>query len=280
VKELEKIARIPLTRYPESVSLTKGKEDSRMDFLLKIKHIFKGEGGLDLQQAIQEKRFFPRMRCAVDARCINEKNQKFIVVVVELSLYGMRIHSEKKFRTGEIIEIGALQGPEGSAETGYSLKMKVVWCRKKQSSKDYIAGLLYEDTRKNLQFSWIALLLKKYGVTVGLSPQKRRKIRVPAHIPLSISIALQTIEGKIEDIGIGGMLITTDKQINIKDTLRFRIGPFRELGHLFCNGKVVHVRFVQASEKWVYGIIFQEMNDRQSILLSEYLKLLIMEQKE
>ncbi len=249
-----------------------------MDFLIKLTGLFKGEGALDLKQALKEKRFFPRVRCAVEARCSTEKKQNFLVSIVEFSLYGMRIYSEKKLKAGEIVDIGTLTGAIDGA--GGAVKMRAIWCRKKPATNDYIAGLQYEDTRKNLQESWIARLLKKYGVSVGLSTQKRRKVRIPANLPLSVSFALKSIEGRIEDIGIGGMLFTSDQSLSIHEILRFRIGPYEHMKHLFCNGKILRERFVHSSQKWVYGVVFQQMNEKQSQLLSDYLRVLCLEHRE
>jgi len=249
-----------------------------MDFLLKLTGLLRGERGLDLKQALKEKRFFPRVRCAVEARCTTEKKQNFLVSIVEFSIEGMRLYSPKKLKSGEMIEIGALKGTDGGI--GGTVKMRTIWCRKKPTTNDYIAGLQYEDTRKNLQDSWIARLLKNYSVSVGLSPQKRRKVRIPANLPLSISFALKSIEGRIEDMGIGGMLFTSDQSLSLHEILRFRIGPYEHMKHLFCNGRILRERYVHSSQKWVYGVVFQEMNEKQSQLLSDYLRVLCLEHRE
>lgn len=254
-----------------------------MDFLIKFKNLLKVDNVLNLKQVMKEKRFFPRIRCAVDVRCIDELNQYFDGVVVEASLYGMRMYTSMKLKPEETYTVEVIGGRgvfRDEPDAGNPIKMKVVWCKKHGTTHDYLAGLHYEDTRKNLQNSWVALLLQKYGVSVGIAIQKRRRIRIPADLPLAISIALDTKIGKIMDIGMGGMLIATEANVRVKEVMRFRIGPYEQLEPLFCDGRILHERYVPSTKKWVYGVLFMEMSDKQSHLLSSYLTELCLEQKE
>ncbi|MDQ7825247.1 MAG: PilZ domain-containing protein [Candidatus Eremiobacteraeota bacterium] len=254
-----------------------------MDFLIKFKSFIKGEGAMDLRQLMKEKRFFPRIRCAVETKCTDHLGEEFSAIAVEASIYGMRIYTDRKMRPEQKIFVEAVPGKgifSGAVTAGSGLRMKVIWCKKKPTTHDYLAGLHYEDSKKNLQASWVADLLSLYGISVGLSPQKRRKIRIPADLPLGISIALRTFTGTIIDMGAGGMLISSDMNIHMKETLTFRIGPLGNLEQFTAEGRIIHERYVQSTRKWIYGVLFLEMNEKQQHILGNYLTALCTEQRE
>jgi len=76
------------------------------------------------------------------------------------------------------------------------------------------------------------------------------------------------------------MLMVTDKEIFKRDDLRFRIGPYKHLQGIICRGRIAHKRFMSSSKKWVYGVVFFQMNEKQSELLSRYLAILCIEGSE
>lgn len=254
-----------------------------MDFLIKFKSLFKNEDAFDLKKAVQEKRYFPRARCQVEARCILPNKSDVKVQIVEVSIFGMRLYCDKKIKPSEIVTLEAVRGivpHDDLLKLGNAVKMRVIWSKKRQSANDYVSGLLYSDVKKNLQDSWVAALLKKYGVSVGTAAHKRSKIRIPADLPLSITLGTEFLRGHVRDIGISGMLIETDREMRAKDRMKFRIGPYKHLQGFHCEGKVAHKRFSASSKNWVYGIIFLEMKEKQSEILNSYLTLLCLEVSE
>lgn len=251
-----------------------------MDFLIKFKAFFKGKETFDLRKALEEKRFHPRARCFVEAIAIPPRKKELPVIITEVSISGIRLSSEKAMKPGEIVDLRALksggQETDGEPEAA-PVKMKVVWNRRKPNSREYLVGLHYADNMKNLQDSWVAALLKNYGVSVGLVSTKRKKVRIPVDLPLSMTVGSEFIKGSVKDLGIGGMLIESDKNINVKDKVKFRVGPYKHLQSFSCEGKLTHKRFIPSTKKWIYGALFLEMSEKQANLLSTYLTTLCTE---
>ncbi|GEM_PF-829445 len=250
-----------------------------MDFLVKINAFLKGKGVVDIRKVSGEKRFSPRVRCLVDAQIITPDKKKLDAVIVEISLEGMRLYSDKKLIPEDRVMILQQKPKEDAAGQisyeGGPATMRVVWCRKKSDGKQFVCGLQYADTKKNLQDSWVASLLQHYGVSVGVASQKRKKIRISVDLPISIAHPLEMVSGQVLDLGVGGALISTNIDISRKDILGFRIGPYRSLETLFIDGKIAHQRYVASAKRWTYGILFTRVTEKQSHLLNSYLTVVI-----
>jgi len=255
-----------------------------VDFLLKINAFLKGKSVIDIKRVSGEKRYSPRVRCLVDAQIITHGEKRLSAVIVEISLDGMRLYSDKKLLPEDKVLILHQKPQDASAERlpyeGGPVTMRVVWSRRKSGGKQFVSGLQYADTKKNLQDSWAASLLQLYGVSVGIASQRRKKIRISVDLPLSIALPLEMVTGQVLDLGVGGALISTSLDVSKKDILGFRIGPYRNLETLFIDGRIAHQRYVASTRKWTYGIIFTKMTEKQSQLLNSYLTMLIMEESE
>lgn len=254
-----------------------------MDFLRKLKAFIKGKPTYDVKKAIEEKRYSPRIKCFIEAKCLSQDKRERNVIINEVSLTGMRLFCEEKLEAGDILTFKVIKADEVFKETervGGSVDAKVVWSRKKRSTKEYVSGLQYDDSKENLKDSWVAFLFKKFGISVGLSNQQRKRVRFQTEIPLSVALTATSFPGIVMDMGIGGMLIATDKDIRKAPLLHFRIGPYKHLEILFCDGKVVHHQFNPEVKKWNFGILFVELPEKQNKLLNEYLTALCLEEKE
>jgi len=255
-----------------------------VDFLLRINAFLKGKSPVDIRKVSGEKRFSPRVRCLVDARLITPDKKEMNAVIVEVSLDGMRLYSNKRLIPEDRVMILQQKPEEASAEKihceGGPVTMRVVWSRKRSGEKQFVSGLQYADTKKNLQDSWVAEMLQLYGVSVGIASQKRKKVRISADLPISIALPLEMVSGQVLDLGVGGALISTSLDISKKDILGFRIGPYKSFETLFIDGKIAHQRYVASTKKWTFGIIFTGINEKQSHLLNSYLTYLITEESE
>lgn len=251
-----------------------------MDFLLKVRNFFSGMKTEDIQEILREKRFSPRISCDVQATCMSPGHDDATIIITEIGLFGVRIHIGRMLRTGEEIRIAAIKGIGILSGARYAtdvIKMKVLWCKKRKTARDYMAGLRYNDTKKSLRDSWVSYLLKKFGIAVGVSSQKRKKVRIPSHLPLVYSTGSDEKTGNVIDIGLGGMLISSENKIPEQEYVQFRVGPYKTLGEFVFQGKVVHHRFVHSTGKWVAGIIFSRMSEVQDKLLSSYLSVVLQE---
>lgn len=250
-----------------------------MDFLVKINAFLKGRSLVDIRKVSSEKRFSPRVRCLVDSRLITSDKKEISAVIVEISLDGMRLYSDKKLIPEDRVMVMQQKPDDAAAEKIYCeggpVTMRVVWSRKKTGDKHFVSGLQYADTKKNLQDSWAAEMLQLFGVSVGIASQKRKKIRISADLPVSIALPLEMVGGEVLDLGVGGALISTSVDISKKDILGFRIGPYKSFETLFIDGKIAHQRYVASTKKWTFGIIFTGINEKQSQLLNSYLSYLV-----
>jgi len=142
-----------------------------MNFLIKFRTLFHGDESHDIQKSFEEKRCYPRAKCSFNARCLLPDKTELSVLISEVSASGMRLRSERKMQSGDIIVVEPERREEAFSENeheGHSVKMKVIWNKKKQGTDYYVVGLHYADNRKNLQDSWAASLLKKFGISVEL----------------------------------------------------------------------------------------------------------------
>jgi hypothetical protein len=256
-----------------------------VEFLLKIRNILTGKKSFDLEEAIREKRFSPRMSCDVQATCVLPRGQECSAHVSEIGLYGLRIHIPIEVKPGELIRLTALRGIgilSGARYPVNTISLKVLWRKKRASHRDFMAGLQFSDTKKNLRDSWAAFLLQKFGVAVGVTVQKRKKVRIPTHLPLIFRTTKdeEKRSGAVRDIGLGGMLISTDQAISQGMILRFEIGPYKNLSVLHCPGKTLHTHFIHSTGKWNAGIIFNDLDEGQMKLLNNYLTVLLFEKSD
>ncbi|MDQ7823396.1 MAG: PilZ domain-containing protein [Candidatus Eremiobacteraeota bacterium] len=254
-----------------------------MEFLLKCKAFISGKGVFDLKEAIEEKRFSPRVRCLIDAQVTLPSGEGIKAAVVEVSLTGMRLSCDRKLSSGALVKIAPVKGEGLLRESKFpegAVTMQVVWSRQRKTTRDYTAGLKFADTEKNLEGSWAAYVLDRYGIAVGFSTQRRKKSRIPVELSLSIALPLQQVVGTVLDLGIGGMLVSTDIDISKKDILGFRVGPYRHLETLYCNGKIVHQKTDAPRKSYTYGIVFTKMKEKQVSLLNSYLTTLCLEESE
>jgi hypothetical protein len=265
-------------------SIRKGAPVS-VDFLLKIKNMLTGEKNFNLEEAIREKRFSPRITCDVQATCTVPGGQEYSVVVSEIGLYGLRIHVAKELKLGDTIKLTALRGIgilSGARYSVNTISLRVLWRKKRKSHRDYMIGLQFSDIKKNLRDSWAAFLLQKFGVAVGVTVQKRKRIRIPTQLPLVCKNVKDELKraGTVKDIGLGGMLISIDQMVFQGETLAFEIGPYKSLPLLHCDGMALHTHFVHSAGKWNAGIIFKSLNESQMKLLNSYLTVLLFEKSE
>lgn len=246
-----------------------------------VKSVLSGKKAYKIEEILKEKRFSPRIQCEIQAMCFIP-GEDVPVNIANLGLYGMQIHVNKELMPGEKVRITPIKGAgilSGARYNVGSIAMKVLWSKEKKTTGNFIAGLRYDDTKKNFRESWVAFLLRKYGFTVGGSSQKRKNIR----IPVNLSLSYRSIEGDIDgtgivrDVGLGGMLIAIEKEISSNRILKFRIGPYKSLESLICNGRVLHNKFAPTSGKWITGVIFVDLDEAGSKLLNLYLSVLFNE---
>jgi hypothetical protein len=247
-----------------------------LEFLFKLKTVLTGKGNLPLEEIINEKRFSPRIQCEVQATCTFAGGEEYSTVVSEIGLYGIRIHMPRELKEGQMVKVTAIKGIgilAGARYSSNSIKMKVIWSKRRKMGRDHMSGLQFTDTKKSLRDSWVAFLLKKYGIIVGLSSQRRKKIRLPASLPLSFSRPgeQERFPGTMLDIGLGGMLAAMEKGVGKDEVLQFYVGPYKYFPLLSINGKILHVRFVPSMGKWVAGVIFESPGETETKLLNSYL---------
>lgn len=254
-----------------------------MDFFKKVKAYIKGKPVYDIKKAIDEKRYSPRIRCFIETKCTFQDKKERVLIVNEVSMTGLRLYCEDRLKPGDVLTLEVNKPNEIfylNEKMGQKVDARVIWSKKKKSTQEYVSGLRFDCKQENLKDTWVALLFEKFGITVTVINQQRKRVRFQAEIPLSVSVNALIITGIIVNLGIGGMLIITEKDIRKAPLLRFNIGPYKKLEALVCEGKVVHHQYDMEIRKWSFGILFARLDEKKASLLNEYLTTLYIEEIE
>lgn len=253
-----------------------------MSFLInfwKMLYILRGKRPDEL---LKEKRLSHRITCTIHGTYSYMEHHALPLVIRDIGLYGMQICIEKRLKPGHCVLVTAKSGNallQNSSYTAKDIFMTVLWCRK--GRKNYLAGLRYNDSQKNLHNSWIASVLDRFGMSRGEDNFKRKSMRLSSNLAITCRFLTgdAPIHGKVIDIGLEGILIATDKKIKPEAGLRCRMGPYKSLNSMVFDGKIIHNRFDSDQDKWLTGVVYRGLDEYQTRLLNEYITTLYIENK-
>ena len=250
-----------------------------MKFLIPVKGPSPVNSLFDIDKSLSDKRFFPRIQCDLKVTYSTDGKGRKEGSIVEISLDGIRMLSVQPLKKREHLTIEACENNPELSNVRYSdktINTEVVWCRKRRTRLDYISGLQYADEKEKLEGSFIAAMLQKYGIAVGIAQQRRRTIRIEATLPVVVKLKSKLVQGIIKDIGIGGMLIETREKIRPAQVEGYQVGPYSNLKPLYTFGEIAYSRQVPDQKAWEYGVVFVDMNDQRTRHLNSYLAPLLM----
>jgi hypothetical protein len=232
-----------------------------MDLISTIKELTLGPNFF--KSVLQEKRNIPRIICDIKARgLVNGRVMNFRIT--DMSTKGLKVNCVQKLSRGLTFPL-TVDTERGTLSDGdfkkATLQVKVAWCRKQQLGDSHTCGLLFVDHEENLKDSWVYYIFSEIGIYAHSNFQKRGGYRIHSAVPVTCHTAEGIVmNGTIQNIGIGGLLILCGEEFHKGEELDIAIGPFTGSKELHCRGRVVRVSFINRSYQWLVGIEFIEMD--------------------
>jgi hypothetical protein len=244
-----------------------------MDFILKMKDTLLGQS--DKGDVPRERRETPRLVLPINAVCVLADGTAFSVTITDVGIYGMRLEMPRPQAAGNRLSVKVIRGQGVLALYNFevdAIRTEVLWCRKKPRGRDFMVGVKYADTRRNLSSSWIKFIFNKFGINIGSSIQRRKDIRIGSRLPVTLvpsEGANVTATGY--DLGLGGLLAGTPKDFPIGGTFVLNIGPYKGMQKMTLRGRVVRRKISKKTNLFLLGIAFQDVSYENSRLLTRYL---------
>lgn len=225
-----------------------------------------------------EKRRLIRMKCRYKVTCSIER-EAFMATVVDMGLQGLRLETPHRLKVGQAAYVTYnSDSPAFSVDT---VKCQVAWARKTRSGK-LEAGLRYDDTKANLERSWVRVILREMGFDEKSIFQRRRERRAVAMLPAQVGAPglRAPLAARVLNLGVGGALLATEDRLEKGQEVALDIGPGLGLPVLAVAGEVVTWRYEPASQNWFSGVRFRNLSGKHLDLLSRYLVKLLKEAPE
>jgi hypothetical protein len=234
-----------------------------MDLINALKMFTYGPGYF--KTALKEKRDIPRLVINIKSRAQID-NRAVFLKIVDISLGGVKVECGTKLMKDQSFPITVEPYTKFLASGDYSVKtlmVKVAWCRKAADEKSFTAGLLFIDSVKNMEDSWVYYIFHKFGEKRVLSLQKRDYIRVPTKIYIVCTDTHERVkQGIIKNISIGGVMVECGKEIPVAETLQLIIGPYKQFKPFLLKGRVLRNSYFESTENWLVALEFADMTSK------------------
>ncbi len=245
-----------------------------MKLLSEIKRFAGGILGMGIERKLRERRNSPRKPCDIYGVYTYQEERTVPLVIKDIGLYGIQVHSYKKLLPGSYLLVSARSDTRVLDKRRYetsNVYMTVLWCRKNE--EDYAAGLQFNDSLENIRKSWLSYLFIKYGLSGDAAAYKRRSLRVSAELPLTWRVLGGEKEhgGSVVDISLDGVLIAIDRNMSPRENLWMKIGPYKSLKPLVCKATVAHALFSRSQDQWLAGACFSGLDEEGTKLLRMYI---------
>lgn len=203
-------------------------------------------------------------------------------IVTDLSLDGMRMRCQHALAEGESIEVFFVDGDD--SETTGSVRCRTVWVESldQVGHRSYEAGLAFEDTRENMQRSWVKYVLEQLGFDEKKTFQKRRYLRAHGVIPARVFTAAgETPSGEVLNLGVGGALLALNAPLPTESQIHCEICLWRILPALRLPCRVMSVTEdseaapSEAGGRFLHSLLFLGMDTPEVKLLGNYIIFLI-----
>lgn len=206
--------------------------------------------------------------------------------IINLSMEGVRLRTSFPVEEGDRVEISFPADFESSHTK--SVTCRAVWVTTLGSPgrMTYEVGLNFEDSRENMQNSWVRYVLEQLGFDENKTFQKRKYFRAQGIVPARIFTA-QTAEShtaEVINLGIGGALLSSERALEPDSSIHCEICLWRILPALRLSCKVIAVREDEASDgttpRFLHSLLFLSMDMAQVKLLGNYVIFLLNQTQE
>lgn len=215
-----------------------------------------------------EKRQLIRLKCRYKVTLSVEK-QAFAGNVTDMGLKGMRAEVPERLKVGTLVHV--TYNAESTAFQVDTIKTVVAWCRKSKTGKIEV-GLQYQDSRTNLERSWVKVILRELGFDERSIFQRRKARRAVAMLPAQVGrVGPRQLPARVLNLGVGGTLLQSDDRFDKGQEMTLDIGPALGLPVLIVAGEVVTCRYEPQSQSWLEGVRFRSMDQKQLDLLTRYI---------
>ncbi|MHC9544762.1 MAG: PilZ domain-containing protein [Vulcanimicrobiota bacterium] len=245
-----------------------------MDLISEMKNLFNKIWGKRLEHLLRERRNSPRKPCDIAGIYTYLEQAAVPLVIKDVGLYGMHVISYKKLKPGSTLLVSVREDSKLFEKSRYDhtdVYMSVLWCTK--DDEDFKAGLQFTDSYEKIVNSWLGLLLSKYDLRRDEASYKRKTVRVSADIPIVWKILGGEKEhyGTLVDISLQGALLEVDRNIDDREHLWLKVGPYKKLRPLICHATVVHTHHSRSIKKWFAGVTLTTLDEVRMELLQQYL---------
>lgn len=233
------------------------------------------------QLSLAERRKKLRVRTYIRLEFATEEGRAS-AIVTDLSLDGLRMRCQKPLKEGDQVEVFF---PDSSdKENTGSVRCKAVWLQtlNQVGRASYEAGLSFEDSRDNMQRSWVRYVLEQLGFDENKTFQKRKFLRVKGQIPARVftSYEGEPVVGEVVNLGVGGALLALDAPLDKDHQIHCEICLWRILPPLRLPCRVMNV--VEDTEhegdgppRHLHSLLFLGMDTEEVKLLGNYVIFLI-----
>jgi len=202
-------------------------------------------------------------------------------IVTDLSLDGLRIRCNYKLEEGDLVEV-VLSDQKERDKYG-AVCCRAVWVTSFGSPgrESFEAGLSFQDSRENMQRSWVKYVLEQVGFDERKTFQKRKYLRTSGRVPARVFTANSedTVSGEILNLGVGGALLATKTPILNATQIHCEICLWRILPALRLPCRIMAVREDNSEDpevtQYLYSLLFLGMDTEQVKLLGNYVIFLI-----
>ncbi len=245
-----------------------------MKLISEMKTLFDKIWGKRLEHLLRERRNSPRKPCDISGLYTYLEQDTVPLVIKDIGLFGMNVLSLKKLTPGNTLLVSVREDSKLYEKSRYDFNdvyMLVLWCR--NNGEDFIAGLQFTDSYERITNSWLGLLLGKYDLRREEASYKRKSLRVTAEIPVIWKILGGEKEhfGTAVDISLQGVLLEVDKNIDARENIWLKIGPYKKLRPLICHATVIHTHHSRSVKKWFAGATLTGLDEPRMELLKKYL---------
>ena len=165
-----------------------------------LQDLIAGVKGLFLGPHLDERRSTARALCEIPISC-QTRQGALLASLRDISRSGSRVLLDKKLSKGTIVLLVPPKGMGG--EKAKAVKTKVMWSRKVAAG--YQTGVLFQNPGD--RGAWTSELLRELGLTSAPPSQRRKFIRVPASLGVTLSVRGKRFDSKLEDLSLGGALV-------------------------------------------------------------------------
>ena len=215
---------------------------------------------------IDERRDTVRLNCRIPVR-LKYKKVSAEAIVVNASLTGLRLETEKKVGTRTVIRILR-------EDFGDEVEAKVIWCRARRGNNRFQLGVKYASDPRKLRSSWIKPALKQLGFSSGRIGEKRALIRVPGSLRcfLKNSSGETYSAGTLLNLSLGGALVESDVELPKGFELRLKTDPLGRLGIIESEVEVMNCHKDAQTRKYMCGLRFLNADEK---LIKRYMSIMM-----